>query len=159
MEPHEFKQMLDEYHASQTQQLQAIREESKPKVLPQWLESWLETPGKIAGAILGLATLASIIFAAVTAGGRIYTAPKDIEATNAEVEALKAHHHEEEATFKALATNDSTILANQDFFRTQVGENTTRQKFLFCRGAKLDSLRGFADSIPNECRADWEQSR
>jgi hypothetical protein len=156
MEDHEIRALFEEYHAKQaasrTQQLQAIQE-SKPKSLP----GWLDAPKKIAGFVLGIGTLLSVVWAVTLGTGRIVTAPQDIEAANAKIKALESHHHEEEAVFATLARSDSTILANQDSFKVQVGDNTARQKFLFCRGATLDSIRGFTDSIPDECRAEWER--
>lgn len=152
MDNHEIEKLFARYHAEQTQQIQAIREESD-KTLPEWLEA----PGKVAAFIVGIGLLVSLIFTIVTAGGRIYTAPQDIEAAQAKIEALEAHHYAEEELFSGLVKSDSVILANQEAFAPQVDLLSERQLFLYCSRANRDMERGVVDSLPTDCRADWER--
>jgi hypothetical protein len=133
---------IRELLASQTQQLEAIREERTKKIFDT-------LPKRIAGitaAAAGIVVIATWI--------------SDAAHTVAHHDEIDTYIAAEDADHDGVPDVADEILNELMLIQETVESNASKADYLYCSRANRDMERGLVDTLPTECRIEWgEQGR
>ena len=122
-----------------TAEILAVRAEPKRN----WLDTW---PKRITAMVAALAALAAILLPATRFGF--------------DLAHMVSHHDEQDAYLAAEDRNHDGVPDHAEHVESveeTVEQNTRQIMYTFCSVAQRDVARGVTDSLPDECRADWER--